>query len=380
MMKLYVLLFIFSVAATSEVHAKDLTYYRKKFANNPQEVQSQVQGRRSQLNALLLGNQSVDVSAVREQMVQVPSVEHFSTSSSYFKRMMGFISRALKLDAERGAPAVFDPGLMPKQIDEQVQARAIRVCTETVQNRGVEKKRDEWEIMFNALYVDVVIPTGDRKKSENVESAGTLVLKQRVTESLSEVVKASRDVWDPKTQLQQIEVVDGVVTRLRFPELVDFSVLVSIRTGADPYYILAVDCAREQMRKTIEEKTPLLDKLGGKDRASQILEFLNEKHEGAARVAALLSKLNGETVDQWIHWFLNLRGADIPTHTDIEGLASWSSSLATGDAEYKQATLDYLFYSQMSDELDVLSDYLVEWRDKKGAHEKLIKAIKETGK
>lgn len=382
---------VLSVLVGPTSHAKDLAHYRARLGVSSEAVTAELNPLRASLLAAFslpqptLGQDLKDFRAalttLRAQATALGGVSHYASSSEFFKSKLGDVSEALRIDALYGKPLTFNPGLQPKQIEARVAARKWAVCDQALKQMNLS-----WVTLFKALEADVVQSTEKRKKAESQTSptANEIALLSAVRDSLrgwitprAPTTPASPEAFafSPE-RLQRVEVIDGVITRLRFPELIDFSVLVSVRTQMDPYFVDAISCAHHRLEKGILEESDWIDELGGEDRAKQILSFVSKRQEGARSLGKALQALTPAELDMWAAWFTELRGNDLPTSYDFEKMHELLAS-EKDPATLRQLGLDLAFYQRWSNDADRWTTFRKEQDARSRTHDGLLKRIRE---
>jgi len=343
--------------------------------------------------------------------LKVPAINKGSkkTASGIIKSTLGPTAEKLRREEEEGNPAVFDPSKFDFELDKDRLDSRYAFCEKHL---GKEYPRVVKELLYEHIQ-SAKVPGG---------FGGEIQLIAQVKGIVPESVLAKLG------EIESIDFIDGKILKIYFqpagekPFPVSASLLSTVRTLRDKYFIIVLECIRHHVATVAaDEKAKDKDYHGI---AQYLLPALNERVKEAGKIHERLGTLTRAEFDGLLDFFLTLQLGDVPSAEEMETpddpsawkigaspsfpayvfkqtaltvevrnrwLSGRASALLRGDKNAVSATekeaaavmapveemlADYQFYRLAQDQLDQLQDFLVEAKEREVVDQKILKGMK----
>ena len=419
MKKLFLILSVFALSIQSSlVSGASLDAYRQVVS--PNQV------------AALQSASTARLRRTREVLDQIPRVDFSDAaygkevlrpnrrfSSSFFKEVVESSVKDLSMDERWGTPSIFDPSKDRNALEKELFTRRAKV---------IAKNFGDFDQLVDRIFV------WSQKVSES-RSPKEEPLEVKLKYSLNDYVGA----FEPRAEglgrlesvlgrIARVEIFQGRVVRLLFQKSqgplikLSLSSLVTIRTGEDPYFLQTLDYFIGRLQDEIDslryqknaegefvfdnegfgkvkiwnwakEPQRKLRRLSKKEeenlkKIDSVVSVVKELSSEAQTIHHVMEKLSTEQIEFLLDLFLQLRGAEVPNDTEVQGFISYAgqignefeklnnqivegakdreltagekAKLQAAESKSDQVQADILFYLQTHRELQKLVDYL-EW-------------------
>lgn len=310
------------------------------------------------------------------------------SSSLFLKRLLSKVGEGFKSYESYGKPMTLDPSLFGYEIDTAVDNRNQEICMGVI---GADKYGKNRDTLINQIYGQIYERQKLREANLNADAANGY--QSELSNAIIDYVNRAGQggILARFGTLYQIEVIDGIVTRLRFtkntrdlswmnqqpksnvpygfqtpvqpkfPHVIQpdtetltlsLEMLATMVSDYDRYFIMGTAClanllnteiarVNKEYRSIVESKvykyTPyegdapkLASQLG---KLQAVKRYVDEKHEGALHARKLVTGLKREQIFFLMDLFLQFRRDDIPVAQDIEpltALAYWRQKSHNG--------------------------------------------------
>ncbi len=384
----------------SVVFAKTLRDYRETYCTSPEQHSDLIlkSDQRVQMTRKHLHTEQYRIP--RDTIAKVPlfSAERHERASIFVKSIAFKIATGLRDSDEYDKPITFDPSRFGQEIDAKVAERTHKFCSKVIQPFGSQLARNIWELKRRT----------QKAKDTSAPLAALNASKQGIGPLITEYIRNNdpgKTLLNQLGQLYQVEVTDGLVSRLRFSKdkktlanqntsqydvntiPLSLELLATFIAGNNPYYIDSLFCLwthlEDQKLKHLREEKKKHTSAGQSTIDGVAAQFMQTQFKGALWADARLRMLSREQLHFLFDLLLQLRNGDIPhdlelsrlkllskTHPEIAG--AMMSSRPNSPSELD---LDTDYYVSLDRELSTLTDALQRDKSYKKHQKKILQDI-----
>lgn len=297
----------------TQVQAAPFSEYRRKLASPEQakaltqEAADRVRQLRRALGTDKLSYESLKGGAVAELSTSKLSKGTKKTASGLVKKWLGPVAEKMREQESQGAPPPFDPSKFDTELDQEKSDRRFAFCD---QHMGALYRPVVNELVF------------DLKKEAAAAVPATPAVTALEAKLMAAIQKAiPADIAKKLGQVTGVDFIDGRVVRFQMTDSagamvpLNLSMLATMRTVRDRYFLITLECVRRHVQKTAAEEKP--QDAGYQELAKFLSGPLNSRVQSAGRIHEKLSLLSRAELNRLIDIFLVLAQGDVPSETEM---------------------------------------------------------------
>lgn len=378
---------IFSVTHSGLI-AENLSFYRSQIPSPT--TQMEVNQQRNKLFELLSTQPDFYAPLLGQLQdagyLKIEGKDHFFSSALFFKTELGNVLRAFKNEDQFGKPPAFDPSMQIYEIDQEQE------LLRKTQFKTAVGNFDSFLLKLHAYILQI-------EKISSLKTSTSLQENDFVKIISNWMSLDSNLIWAQKLgELKSLEIESGQITRLNFTRdahrlPLNLGMLVSLRTGEDDYYVLALSTLLSLINDKLipfyesdATGSPTPKKLNSKEkiefqRLQKVEAFVKEKFEGAVAINRWLHEFTDQELNILLGLFIALLNNDLPLTDELSKIAQYVSDNNpnfSSQSSLPQPVVDFMYYNQLFRDLQNLEIYLGEEKERLEFKSKLIQDIEES--
>lgn len=382
--------------------AKTLRDYRQTYCTTPEQHSDLIlkSDQRVQMTRKHLHTEQYKIP--RDAIAGVPlfSAERHERASIFVKSIAFKIATGLKDADEYDKPMTFDPSRLGHEIDAKVSERTHKFCAKVIQPFGTQLARNIWELKRRT----------QKAKDQSAHLAALNAATHGIGPHIAEYIRNNdpgKTLLQQLGQLYQVEVTDGLVSRLRFSKdkktlankttsqydvntiPLSLELLATYIAGNNPYYIDSLFCLWTHLED--QKLKHLTEEKKNKKAATQstidavAAQFMQTQFKGALWADARLRMLSREQLHFLFDLLLQLRNGDVPHDVELSRLKLLSRThpelagalISSRPNSPSELDLDTDYYVSLDRELSTLTDALQREKSYKKAQKGILQDIEK---